>query len=117
METLAWTCAILLSQMVSGQMRKDMKIGHITVSLMKETALHISRKFYAFSSGRKQDTNHESERVAGGISIPPLCGTVLSCKPEDTLGIQVRPILNYYTCQMSNYVYVAKLIKKHIFLW
>ena len=79
-----------------------MKIGPITVSLKKETALHISREFFTFSSRKKQDIYNESERVAGGISIPPLCGTVLSCKPEDTLGIQVRPILSYYTCEMSD---------------
>lgn len=70
-----------------------MEIGPLTISLKKETALHISREFFSFAS-EKEDTSEKFGKVPGGLKVPPLCGTVLACKPDDTLGIQVSLILD-----------------------
>ena len=88
MKSLEHVSSVLLSRMVSGERRLDMTVGPISVSLKKETGFHLSHEFFSFDV-QKGDKAHRRTEAAGGIRIPPLCGTALSCSPGDTLGIQV----------------------------
>lgn len=86
MNTLSYVSSVIISTMVTGQKKIDMKSGPMSVSIRKETNFRLSREFFTFSSNTSENTS----RMNGGFKIPSLCGTALTCDSDNAIGIQVR---------------------------
>ena len=88
MKTLEHVSSVLIVHMVSGQSRLDIAVGPMYLSLKKETVFHLSHEFFSFDVSSGGNAKRTGFGI-GGIRIPPLCGKVVSCTPDDSLGIQV----------------------------